>query len=668
MMKRIPNSLLWIFESKDLIKKKYLKDLDFIKKHTTVDYITISPRDGVHLQNLQQCHSVIKELTEYAHKIGLKICLHLVANEGFYNALFATGNHPAIEQTELFPIPDREKAQAIVNDIELVADDEGYAQYSHKAIWGRSKIMPIYSRILKAYCFDKTAEGFYIPESLKDITEQIRITNARTNSAEFEIDLGKENSGKNIFVLLAQYYNRSSVSEDWDNLKELIDLYSDIPIDGVQMDEYGYLVLNTNLIYSGEEPPFRGRMYSRGMKKYYEEKLNIDLDRLLFDMRYAPEGDEKVRIKAINTYFEVLRHFPLEIEKKVYDYSKKIFGDDIYVSCHNTFHNSLDSDEVWKTACNWWDIPRDFGHTDENIGFTVRWGVMLACKNPIMFDMYYSKDSESHYKHIIEGAPYNCREFHHAYGDFYWGSSFTEPEFLENIKKLDTEIAKLNNFQTIYPKMDLLIIFGAAAQNNWYPDYSARNLWDIDGTLKIQQKCSEIWDAGYRCALVPDYAIEDGRITLNEDKICFNGYEFTHCLFLYPKYAKTETYEFLNTAHNQNVKISVIGKSGVDFNGDIVELTAPHFDEFDIRILEETECPKSAIDGGCVYSDGSFSLVSNGILTDEITEFDFEIDGLKYSGYHTGIIAYRKNSVAFATKGSKLLVDGKEVVMDYNFD
>ena len=40
------------------------------------------------------------------------------------------------------------------------------------------------------------------------------------------------------------------------------------------------------------------------MKRYYKEKLNIELDRVLFDMRYAPDNSEKIRIKAINTYFE----------------------------------------------------------------------------------------------------------------------------------------------------------------------------------------------------------------------------------------------------------------------------------------------------------------------------------------------------------------------------
>ena len=665
MIKEIPNTLVMGLSTRNLANKQYLEDLDFIKENTKADYILLGPRSGVHSQNSQQCYGMYKEIVEHAHKIGLKICLHLVTHEGFYNSAFITDNHPAIDQVELFPIPDPKKAEALVNDIELIADENGCATYCHKPIWARSKIMPVYSKIIKAYCFEKTEEGFYLPESLTDVTEQVRITNARTNVTEFEIDLGKENSGKNVFVLLAQHYNYTAVASEWGKFKDLIDAYADIPFDGIALDEYGYMHLNTRLVVSGEEPPFRGRMYSEDMKKYYEEVLNIDLDRMLFDMRYAPQNDEKVRIKAINTYFEVLRHLPLDIEKRVYDYSKKVFGEDIYISCHNTFHNKLAGDEIWHTACNWWDIPRDFGHTDENIEFPTRLGIMLACKNPIMFDMFYSKDQNMHYKHIVEGAPFNCREIHHSFGDKYWGSDFSEPEFLRKINTLDEKVACLNEFQTEYPKMDFLIIYGAAAQNNWYPDYSARNVWDIDGTLEIQPKCRELWDMGYRCALVPDYAIEDSRITLEGNKVCFGGYEFSHVLFLYPKYAKKETYEFLNKADKNGVHIAVVGKSGVDFNGNEAELTALHFEEYSTDILEKIGCSKSAIENGCVYRDGSFSLVTDSLLTKEHCDFEFSLDGKKFSGNHTGLLAYRENEFAFATEGSELFINDKKVELRY---
>lgn len=82
------------------------------------------------------------------------------------------------------------------------------------------------------------------------------------------------------------------------------------------------MFLNTADISSGKESPFRGRHYSAGMKRYYKEKMNIELERLLFDMRYAPDNEENVRIKAINVYFETLRFFPQVIEENVYNYAK----------------------------------------------------------------------------------------------------------------------------------------------------------------------------------------------------------------------------------------------------------------------------------------------------------------------------------------------------------
>ena len=660
MTKEIPNSLLWIFESYDLKNKRYLKDLEFIKNNTAVNRIGISVRNGVQLYNIQQCHEVMSELVEHAHKLGIKVDLQFNNADGWYNTPVLPDNAAVLDQVQLFPIPDPKKAAALVNDIELTTDENGFAEFTHTAKWARPKIMPIYSEILKAYSFEKTGEGFYDADTLTEITDKVLITNSRPNELTCEIDLGKENKNKNIFVLVAQYYNYSSMAEAWDTFHDIISAYADIPLDGIIFDEFGYMLLDLRYISK-----FRGRMYSKGMKRYYEDKLNIDLDKLLFDMRYAPKGNEEVRIKAINIYFETLRVFPLEIEKKAYAYAKELFGKDAYIACHNTFHNNLASDEIWRTGCNWWDIPRDFGHTDEDICFAVRWGVMLACKNPIMFDMFYSKDSKKHYKHIIEGAPFNCREFHHAFNDFCWGQSFTDTEFLKNIRYLDETVATLNDFQTVYPKMDLLIIYGAAAQNNWYPDYEARNFWDIDGTLKIQNKCEEMWNAGYRCALVPDYAIEDGRITRKGDKIYFNGYEFTHCLFLYPKYAKKETYEFINTADKNGVKIAVAGKGGVDFYGNKVELTAPSFDDFNLEILEKISCNKSAIDGGCVYTDGSFSLVSDSLLTHIPTDFDFELNGKRICGKHTGLLAFREGKSAFATSGSELFVDEEKIDLAY---
>ena len=664
-MKEFPRPLLWIFETRNLKGKKYIDDLNFIKENTATTHVAISVRDGVNLGNVQQCHEPFREIVEHAHSIGLKVVFHIQPREGFYNAALFTDNPAPVDQVELFPIPDPKRAQAIVNDVELLTDECGHAEYLHRAVWGRSKVMPIYSEIVRAYTFDKTGDGTYDKSTLRDVTDKVRIISSRTHSTELEIDLGRDGANKTVFILLAQYYNCTATSDDWDVIKNTIDSYKDIPFDGIVMDEYGYLPLNTAAISKGEEPPFRGRMYSRGMASYCKNELDRDLDRLLFDMRYAPVGEEKVKVKAINEYFELLRVFPLGVERKIHDYVKEVFGSDSYVSCHNTFHNSLESDEIWTTACNWWDIPRDIGHTDEDICFPVRYGIMLACKYPIMIDMFYSKDENAHYEHMIEGAPYACREFHHAYSDFFWGKSFTEPEFVKNVKKLDTHISSLDSFQNVYPKMDLLVIFGSAAQNNWYPDESARSIWDINGTLHIQDKCTQMWNAGYRCALAPDYAIEDGRITFENGKVCFGGYEFSHCVFLYPQYGKKSTLEFMDKCHAGGAAVAAVGKCEYDFSGEPADLNIPLYESFSLSILEDIGCNKSAIDGGCVLVDGSFSLTGRGLLDGSLTEFDFTVGDTRYSGAHTGLIAYRDGKCAFATSGSTLFVNGNPITLDY---
>lgn len=184
----------------------------------------------------------MSELVEHAHKLGIKVDLHFNATNGFYNGAVTTDNTPALDQVQLFPIPDPKKAAALVNDIELTTDENGFAEFTDTAKWARTKIMPIYSEILKAYSFEKTGEGFYDADTLTEITDKVLITNSRTNELTCEIDLGKENKNKNIFVLVAQYYNYSSMAELWDTFHDIT--YADIPLDVIILDEFGYMPLD----------------------------------------------------------------------------------------------------------------------------------------------------------------------------------------------------------------------------------------------------------------------------------------------------------------------------------------------------------------------------------------------------------------------------------------
>ena len=660
-MPAIPNLLLWDFNHETLRGKQYLKDLDFIKEHTDFNMLFLTSRVGTNLMDKQQCVPAIAELVARAHELDLKIGLHINCKPGFYNTPVNAAGAPEIDQVQLFNV-GIENAEGMVCPAELQADENGFASYVHRARWVRQKLQPLRAELLRVYAFRKTAEGFYDPDSLADVTESVRVVEVRTNGIEIEIDAGKEHAGKTLFVLIAQYYNFMALPRaSWKELKTIMDRYADIPLDGVMMDEYGYMLLNTSGIEKGSEEPFRGHFYNEGLRRFYEER-GVNLVRTFFDMRYAPQNAEGVRIRAINRYFDLLRRPPLENEWKVAEHARKLWGDDVFLSCHNTFHNNLEGDEIWHTGSNWWSLPRQYGHTDENITMAVRMGVMLAAGEPLEIDMFYSKHPELHYRHMAEGAPFGSREFHHAYNDIVWSCDFSNLEFLKNIRHMEAQINRLNGFQTEFPRLDLLIIYGTAAQHNWYPDESARSVWDIDGTLHIQRTCDEIWNAGYRCALIPDTALEEGKLKLEGDCIVYNGYAFRHCLFLYPKYAKKEVYALLNAAGKAGVNIAAVGRCDIDFDAEPAQLTIPSYPSFDLDILKNIGCPTSAIPGGCVLRDGSFILVSEGgLLRGEETAFDFVVDGVAYSGQHTGLLAYRKGQPAITTPGSVLCADGTEI-------
>ncbi len=659
-MNSIPRPLYWFFTPESIKGKKYLKDIDYIAENTDFDFLGIIMQNGVIKENEQQCHNVIAELVEYAHSKNIKIGLTFSGQKGFLNAPFDATVEQA--QAEVFTISNIENAQGMVQEYELNLDENGYAFFESHAHGARQKIRPLYNEILKVYAFDKATEGFYKEGSVFDITDKVQVIESHTYRLTAEIDAGKEYAGKTVYAMIVQYYNSNECygTSAWTELKAKMDIYKDIPLDGICMDEYGYMMLDYGVT---NEKPYRLRFYSKPQSDFFKEKYGINLEKLLFDMRYAPENNDSVRIKAINTYFDNLREPIIKIERNVADYAKKLFGEDIYISAHNTFHNNIERDEVWHTACAWWDLPRKYGHTDEHLSFPVRMGILLSCESPLMMHMYYYKD---HYREMVEDAPFNIRIFHHALDDFYWGDSFRESELVENIRRIEKQIARLNEFQTEPPKMDLLIIYGNTAQNNWYPNAENRNNWDINGSLDIFGKCDLIWNNGYRAALVPDYTISDGRVKLENGKISFNGYEFTHCLFLYPQYAKKEIFDLINNAYKSGLPISVIGEGNIDFDGDESKLLTPYNKEFSLEILENMNCPKRGIPNGAVYTNGGFCVTHlNGLLKDEKTEFDFFVDGVHYTGTSTGMIAYRKGDMAIATKGSKLFADDEEVELKY---
>lgn len=285
-MKKPPKMLCWFLMSESLRGRKYREEIDFIKAHTGVDMLLVMPETGVITEDYDQCHSLMADLVGYAHSKGIGITLYVSLGHGFFNGGMDPNVSDAVGHLEMFTIKRPEDAQGLAVCGETIADADGCAAYTHEAKWARSKIRPLRAKLLRVFAFDKAGDGFYAPGSLADVTDRARIVECRTHSLSLEIDAGREHAGKTIFVVVVQYYNWPELfgESEWAERKALMDVYAGIPLDGVAMDEYGYMLLNASGIGNGSQPPFRGHFYSLPQKQHVAERFGLDLDRMMLDL------------------------------------------------------------------------------------------------------------------------------------------------------------------------------------------------------------------------------------------------------------------------------------------------------------------------------------------------------------------------------------------------
>jgi len=662
---RLPVPIVWQVDSGTLSRRQYVRDIDYLRANTIADVLQLAPVEGVMPEDSDQFHDPVKELVEYARSKGFRAILRTSpSTKGF----FSLGAHPGKNGIPINgPLPcvieDQSKAQALTVDVEGALDAEGFVALESTAKWNRDKVMPLYVKPLRAWVFDPVGGDAYRVGSLEDVTKRVRIVYRDNRTVKVEIDLGAKYAGKRVFLLAAHYFNSYELYEGADAwFRKLFDSLADVPLSGAAQDETGYMSVNA---WGGSA--FRGRFWSDAAERHWRDALGTDYARLLFDMRRAPDDDRGIRVRAVNRYWDEFRRVPVECERKVAEYQMAHHVDP-FLACHATYHNSLDSDDIVKNACGYWSIPRDYGFTDESTIWPIRLGVLAASREKFGYNMFYSKDPEKVYRNIVECAPFKFREFHHAYNDGKWGLAYREEPFVSNVRRLDEEIAKLDAFQKgVMPRMDVLVVFGEFAHFNWLPDgEKARSRWDVNGSLHVMDKATEIWNAGYRCALMPDRLIEEGRITFKDGKFLVHPgrawaskepdspVAFDKCIFLYPRYAKKATWEFLNGAAAEGASLAVVGPADRDFDNAAVSFKGRRHDAWSIEVLETLGCAKSAIPGGAVYDDGSFALVSRGIIDGKPTAFDFVLDGVRYHGRHTGILACRGGKSAVMTPGGEL--------------
>lgn len=657
--KKHPKMLLWYWNQQILENKKYLTDLDRIAQESRFNTVCATARSNQQWDPSyrEECESINfwdpsykdiwQETVSHAHELGLKLLLQ-VWPKGF-------GYQSDVGVEEAVAIVTEHKA--IVRDGKALIRSQ-----ARRNRWPQYAPM-LHSEVLFSCSFEACGEGTYVPNSLQPVKGNILFQVPGSVSVEFSLP---EQEGKTVYVLVAHYFRTPDSFSDaaCRDYSALMDAYADIPFDGVVFDEYKSILLSNSDITS-----FRERIYGQAFARYFREQTGDSLTETMFRMRWCPKGQEQQRMAAINQYFDILRHGARRVERFVADYARKIYGKDSFLGLHGTFHNNLCSDDLWLNGANWWEVPRQYAQTDEDIAYPVRMGIACQCPENLTYDMYYGWEPEKFYEKAVRDARFGSRIHYHAFNDRKYGIDPMDSRYLPQINAIEEKISLLDRFDPAMPKMELLVVFGFPALCNWYPDENARNKWDLNKNANIQPQVKDLWNTGYLNALAPSDALCDGRITYADGKFDYCGHTFKKLLFAYPEYSKQPVLDFLCKAQQEQWPVSVIGTVCRDFCGQPVDaglesITLPE----NAHIPTELGLTAATIENGCLLEDGSVVLTDLASIKEaDYCQRSFTLQGHNCLARFRGVFALKLNedgSICKLASGNLQLlqIDGCTVV------
>ncbi len=634
--KNHPEILYWFWDEHSIVDKKYMRELEKIKESSPFDLIFLTARGTLNFFDDREVLSeAFAEALEYAHNNDLKIALQLWRHEENL---------------------DKNNALSLIVEEELTLNSYGEAHYI-AVKRGDREYVGIGSELFGAFVFDKVGAGEYKDGSFEEVTTRCAVTEINAETLDISVSLGEAYANKTIYFLTSHYCKSPDLYSDYyiDSFSKILSFYQDIPFDGIGLDEFKSMNIKHAVLIFSTGKKFRERLYGKSFAEYYKQESGCDLKQTILEMRYVKEGDDSTRIYAINSYFDVLKDNVIRIENFVAKRAKELYGEDIFIGLHNTYHNYLGQDEIWQTGCMWWDLPREYGQTDEHISYPVRLGIACSYPKTIVYDMYYAhKTADEIYVKAMEDAKYSCRIHYHAFNDTRPNRfNMDDDDFLEKITKVENKIRLLNHIDTKLPAMDLLVVFGRPAMTNWFPHEENRDDFDMNISTRVLEKANLLWNNNIVCAVVPSTKIDSGVLKLAEDgSICYNGHSFKQLLFIGAQYSKKKTLEFLLECSKHNTTF-IDDIATHDFDGnDCSEIFAQigehaHVIDFSVRTLCSLGVAKNKLPTSSVLTDGMVICSdTTSVLSDKPEKFSLVIGNHTFTGEYIGIMALKADPIS----------------------
>ena len=427
-----PELMYWFVTPETLDPQRYEHDIQHISHDTLFGTPFLTERNGVDFAESPAAHAAIAGIVRDGHAAGLHI-----------GATLSPGTN---DGRTTHPLDDD---QTVVSEAEKTLDPEGRAVLEPGDALRLAR--PVKTELLRVFVFRKTLPAEYDPATFEDVTAKATATSSTPGAIAISVDLGPKYAGYTAYAMSTTWFNTLDLVSDafHKRVREVIDQYKDVPLDGTSLDEFGYTRIPMRPVV-----PFRGHLAGRAYAAEFEKATGMPFTQTIFETRYAPTGHPEVRIKAIDAYWDFHRKGALQGEQEFFNYSRQIFGNNIFSGIHNTFHNHLTNDEAWATGINWWTIPRQYGQSDEDLSLPLRMGLLVSHPGNVMYDQYYGSDVHRFTVKALNDARFDARLHYHGYNDTgRWGVDLSTDRFLSVMNPVERKIRLLNRFDPAPPAL-----------------------------------------------------------------------------------------------------------------------------------------------------------------------------------------------------------------------
>lgn len=278
----------------------------------------------------------------------------------------------------------------------LARFEVGFKSYRDHMAWGaRAGYDPMASELAGVYAVRVGADGLAVPGSRREVESVEGLVALPASVSGAVRGLADDET-----LVVAAKFRLLAVDPCSPHLtpylEELARAYGTLGADGAMRDEWGF-------------PPMRDWADSnhRAMPctdlfaaEYAKETDGRDYVRDCMLAIQGERGRETERRRAVDAMMRVIWREVSRTESEFYAMNRRVFGEDVYVTKHPTWHTGFRGSEFMHNGLDWWTARRDFAQSDETVPLPCILGMARKTGGHVWLNEGYGPDPD-HYGYAL---------------------------------------------------------------------------------------------------------------------------------------------------------------------------------------------------------------------------------------------------------------------------